>query len=98
MVKVRWTREAVSDLEGIFDFIAKDSIQYARWQVENLSLAAQKLESYPRLGRRLPEFPHLPHREIISGNYRIIHRYDMVSKIVHVISIVHGRRQLKRPS
>ena len=97
MVRVQWTREAVSDLEGIFGFIAKDSIQYGRWQVEALTLAAQKLEAYPRLGRRLPEFPRLPHREIISGNYRIIHRYDSASKTIHVISVVHGRRQLKRP-
>jgi toxin ParE1/3/4 len=95
MVNIRWTQGAAADLENIFEYIAKDSLQYARLQVENLTEAVEKLKNYPRIGRRLPEFHRLPHREIIVGNYRVIYRYDIGRKAVYVATIAHGRRQLK---
>jgi toxin ParE1/3/4 len=98
MVKIRWTREAVSDLESIFKYIARDSVQYARLQAAILCESVEKLGIYPRLGRRLPEFPHLVHRETIVGSYRIIYRHDIESKAIHIVAIVHGRRLLKNPS
>ena len=98
MVSIRWTREAVADLEGIFEYIAKDSLQYARLQVETLTESVEKLETYPRVGRRLPEFPHFSHREIIVGNYRVIYKHDVERKAVHIVAIAHGRQQLKNIS
>jgi addiction module RelE/StbE family toxin len=98
MVKIRWTREAVADLESIFKYITRDSVHYARLQVEILCESVGKLGIYPRFGRRLPEFPHLVHREIIVGSYRIIYRYDAERKAIHIVAIVHGRRLLKKSS
>jgi toxin ParE1/3/4 len=95
MVKIRWTREAAADLEGIFDYISRDSVQYARLQAETLCETVEKLKTYPLLGRHLPEFPRLPHREIISDNYRVIYRQDPARKAVYIVAVVHGRRQLK---
>jgi toxin ParE1/3/4 len=97
MVKIRWAREAVADLESIFKYIAKDSLQYARLQIETLCESVQKLKTYPHIGRHLPEFPHFLHREIIVGNYRVIYRSDPKRKTVHIVSITHGRSLLKNP-
>ncbi len=34
MVKVKWTYQAIEDIEGIAEFIAKDSEKYAAIQVQ----------------------------------------------------------------
>jgi len=96
-VKIRWTREAAADLEGIFEYIARDSVQYARSQVETLCESVENLKDYPRFGRNLPEFPHLPHREIIAGHYRVIYRHDVEHRAVNIVAITHSRRQVKNP-
>lgn len=45
-------------------------------------------------GRHVPEFSHLPHREIIVDNYRVLYRYRAVSDTVLIVTVVHGRRLL----
>ena len=47
------------------------------------------------MGRHVPEFPHMPYREILAGNYRIIYRSDEKGHRVFVMSVVHGRRLLQ---
>jgi toxin ParE1/3/4 len=34
----------------------------------------RRLEQFPRSGRRLPEFPEIPHREVIVRPYRFFYR------------------------
>jgi len=48
------------------------------------------------MGRNIPEFPHLPYREILVSNYRVIYRLE--EEMVIVMSVVHGRRLLKELS
>jgi toxin ParE1/3/4 len=98
MVKIRWTQEAAADLESIYEYIVRDSIQYARLQVETLCESVEKLKDFPHLGRQLPEFPHLPHREIIVDQYRVIYRPERSHKALYIVTIVHGRRRLKAPT
>lgn len=74
--KIKWTKRALSDLKDIHDYIKKDYPQYAKIQIEKIQKATSKIKSHPKIGRILPEFPKLPYREIISGNYRIVYRYD----------------------
>jgi len=53
------------------------------------------LRQFPESGRHLPEFPNLPHREVIIDSYRVIYRHDLNSDEVKVVAVVHGRRLLK---
>lgn len=92
MAKLIWGDEAVSDLEGIYDYIARDSHQYARHQIDRIYQSVFRLQQLPESGRHLPEFPHLPHREVIVDNYRAIYRYDVHLKTVWIITVMHGRR------
>lgn len=55
MAEVRWTDQALIDIENIAEFIAKDSETYARIQVERFFEEAQILESFPLSGRIVPE-------------------------------------------
>jgi addiction module RelE/StbE family toxin len=94
MAELIWGEVALSDLEDIFDFIARDSHQYARHQVERLHESAERLRQFPESGRHLPEFPDLPHREIIVDSYRVIYRYAAEIEAVFVVTVFHGRRLL----
>jgi addiction module RelE/StbE family toxin len=91
--KIKWTRQAYKDLRNIYDFISVDSLRYAQVQVEKIIESTLKLTKYPLIGRKIPEFPHLPYREIIIDNYRIIYKIEKKHKII-IMTIVHGRRLL----
>ena len=97
MVQVKWTKRALGDLREIYDFIAKDSPRYAQLQVEGICEAASNLAMFPNMGRHVPEFPHLPYREILFGSYRILYRAEEEQERVLIISILHGRRLLQEP-
>ena len=98
MAELIWSEESISDIEGIYDYIARDSPLYAKYQVESIGNSVERLCQFPESGRYLPEFPHLPHREILIGNYRVIYRYDSNNNEVKVVSVVHGSRLLEETS
>ena len=95
MVQIKWTNRALNDLCEINEFIAKDSPRYAQIQIEKIQKAVSNLAVFPSLGRQVPEFPHLPYREVLVGNYRVLYREE--EKGILVMSVVHGRRLLKEP-
>jgi toxin ParE1/3/4 len=92
MAEVIWSKEALLDVEGIYDYIARDSPLYAKHQVESIYNSVERLSQFPESGRHIPEFPHLPHQEVIVGNYRIIYRYDLNANEVKIM------RPLKNPT
>ena len=49
MTEVRWTAQAADDLQAIYDFIARDSEQYAQVIVEGILAAIDTLEQFPML-------------------------------------------------
>lgn len=93
--EIEWSEHSRIDLEEIYEFIDKDSKQYARIQVINIREAVSKLLDFPARGRRVPEFHRSPYREIISGNYRVIYRYNQKKEKVFIMAVVHGKRLLK---
>ncbi len=93
--KIEWAGRAFKDLQDIYEFIAKDSKRFAQIQIENIQKAVSNLANFPLMGRKLPEFPYSPYREILVGNYRVLYRYDERQKRIYVMAIVHGRRLLK---
>jgi plasmid stabilization system protein ParE len=74
--EIKWTKRAFADLYSIYEFIARDSKRYAQIQVEDIQNAVSKLNRFPMMGHYLPEFPHLPYREILVGNYRVLYRFE----------------------
>jgi addiction module RelE/StbE family toxin len=92
MAQVRWTLQAVDDLEGIAQFIAHDSPQYASLFVMDVLDSVERLENFPKSGRVVPEMNNPDIREIILGNYRIIYR--LKPELVEILTIYHGARLL----
>ena len=89
-----WTDKAVTSLENIYDYIAADSSYYAQYQIKNILRSVERLKTFPESGRFIPEFPHLPHRELIVNALRVIYRYDSSKQKVYVVTVIHGRRLL----
>lgn len=85
------------DLESIYDFISRDSATYAKRVVQRITEVVGRLHTFPESGRHLPEFPQLPHREVIVGNYRTVYRYLPAIKEVRILSVVHGSRLMSEP-
>ena len=92
MAQVRWTPQALDDLEAICLFIARDAPQVAAVFADRAFRATDRLADHPRLGRIVPELEIETIREIILGNYRIIYRIR--EEQVQVVTVHHGARLL----
>ena len=73
-MKIHWSEIAEVDLDDIYDYIARDVPYYAELFVDKLIEATDKLEDYPRMGRKVPEADNRDDvRELIVQGYRIIY-------------------------
>ncbi|HKB44990.1 MAG TPA: type II toxin-antitoxin system RelE/ParE family toxin [Chitinophagaceae bacterium] len=94
MVEVKFTEQAITDLDDIAEYITRDSSFYAGMQVHKLILKTDILEQFPKVGRIVPELRNKFIRELIEGNYRIVYR--IVNKnLVHILTFHHSRKKFK---
>jgi addiction module RelE/StbE family toxin len=92
--RIIWTPEAYRDLEGIFEFIARDSVAIAISVIERILARIDDLRDFPLMGAKVREWKISPYRHLIEARYRIIYRIE--AGVVRLIAIVHGARDLKR--
>ena len=92
--RVGWSRRALSDLEGIAEYIAADSPTYARNVIKKIVSQTRLLAQFPRSGRMVPEYGDENVRELIVYSYRIIYRVEESGGVV-IAAIVHGKRNLQ---
>jgi toxin ParE1/3/4 len=72
-MKILWIKPAIQDLRNLHSYIAKDSEVYAS-SFERIILSVEKLTSFPRVGRMVPEADNETIRELVHHNYRVIYR------------------------
>ena len=92
MARISWTPQALQDVTSICTFIAQDSPQYARLFANKVFHAVERLVSFPESGRIVPEMKQKDIREIILGNYRIIHH--VLHEEVQILTVYHSARLL----
>jgi addiction module RelE/StbE family toxin len=97
MAVVRWTPQAIQDINDIAEFIAKDSVRYASLFVLKVFEKELVLSFSIRLGRVVPEFDNENIRELIFQNYRIIYKVVNDDRI-DILSVFHGSRILNESS
>jgi plasmid stabilization system protein ParE len=93
MAEVRWTPDALEDLDAICLFIARDSPTHAAAFAHRAFQATDRLAKAPSLGRMVPELGRKEIREIILGNYRIV--YTLSGNYVQIVTVHHGARLLR---
>lgn len=91
MGQIKWTEKSSSNLQSIFDYIAKDSKIYATRFVKSLIASTKKLEKMPRCERIIPELEEQGLREIIYRNYRIAYRIKKNDNI-EILAVIHSAR------
>jgi len=95
MVQVKWTRLSVEDLKGIYDYISRDSVKYAKIETIKLKLRTNVLRTHPFAGKEVPEINSEIFRELVEGNYRIIYKIIDINT-VHILTIHHSARDLSK--
>ena len=56
MVAIKWTKNALEELEEIANYISKDSLKFAKILANQIFEMASHLEQFPKLGRIVPEY------------------------------------------
>ena len=87
---VAWSGSARADLRDIFDHIARDSRFYAKKTIEDLVQRSERLLTFPRIGRVVPEYNIETVRELLIESYRVI--YELQGEDVEILAVIHGMR------
>lgn len=92
--RVEITQPAQNDIEEIWTYIARDSINRAEKFVLKLEQQCSTLEQFPQRYPLIPEneILHKDYRHLIYGNYRTIFRVK--NKTVYVLRVIHGKQLL----
>ena len=93
-MKIEWTEPAISDLEGIRDYIGKDSEYYASRFIGRIIEAVERLVYFPEMGRRVPEAEEENVRELLFHNYRIMYRSE--PHRILVLTVIHAARDISQ--
>lgn len=94
-MRVTFDPRARDDLDGIFEWIASDSLRAAMAMVERIETQVMRL-AIPGLAHIGRPGPVANTRELIEWPFIIVYRvYEERSEIV-VVSIVHGARDRSR--
>ena len=86
---IRWTIEALDDVDRLVDFISVHDPDLANEVERKLELAPQSLVQFPRLGPRLIDFDPREVREYRVDRY--VMRYQLVEQDIFVLRIFHAR-------
>ncbi|MBA4372623.1 MAG: type II toxin-antitoxin system RelE/ParE family toxin [Thermodesulfovibrio sp.] len=87
---VKWSKPAKMDLRQIHDYIASDSRLYAQKVALEIVEKSEKLNSFPEVGRIVPEIGDPNIRELLIYSYRLI--YEISPGQTDVLAIIHGKR------
>jgi toxin ParE1/3/4 len=90
-MRIRYTPEAFSDREGIFEYLRERSPSGARNVLANIRAAVSELREQPHSGYRADE-PEVRVKFLIRYPYKIFYRIRN-----DVVEIVHIRHTSRRP-
>jgi plasmid stabilization system protein ParE len=90
---VIWTLRAVSELDAIGEYIARDSPVAAQRVTTAIQTRVGQLAQFPFSGARYRRRREGLYREVSYKKYRIFYRVDRRAKRVYIATIWHGARR-----
>ena len=90
--KLIWSPAARDDLHDIVVFIARDNPERAMSFGYQLISETDRLQTFPRLGRVVPEYGTDNLREIIVRPYRIVYRVNHQHAVCEIARVWHSAR------
>lgn len=91
-MRIIWSPLALERVTEIAFYIAEDKPGASKKWVESIFESVEKLTTYPKLGRIVPEIKKENFREIIHGDYRII--YSISENSIEILTVRHGMQLL----
>ncbi|HSN53774.1 MAG TPA: type II toxin-antitoxin system RelE/ParE family toxin [Candidatus Sulfomarinibacteraceae bacterium] len=91
-VQIEWTRRACRDVLEIGDFIARDKPMAAAAWVRRLIDTVERVATFPRSGRVVPEIDRRDIREVVFENYRIV--YLVGATRIAILTVFESHRLL----
>lgn len=73
-MRVRFTSSGRAQFLAAVSYIRVDNADTARRFRRRAEQILRRLERFPNSGRKVPEFPDLPYREVIVTPYRFFYR------------------------
>jgi len=92
-LEVKWSPEAIEDLESIREYIARVSEYYAQAVVTEILSVSRNIGEYPLIGRIVPEAGDETIRERFVYSYRLVYRVE--SDRILIVAVIHGKRLLE---
>ncbi|WP_316414029.1 type II toxin-antitoxin system RelE/ParE family toxin [Mesoterricola silvestris] len=90
-LKILFTDRALREMREILGFIAQDNPGAASDLAEQIMKSLDNKARFPKSGRRIPEAPDHPARELILPPCRIF--YSMNEKALHVLGLIRSEQQ-----
>lgn len=94
-MKVRFTPSGDRQFFQVIAYILADRPSAARRLHARATKVLSRLERFPDSGRRIPEFPGLPYREVIVRPYRFFYRVERDT--VWVVGVWHSAQLPDEP-
>jgi len=95
-LKVLWTERALEQLREIGAYIALENLEAAKMVVAKVQESVDRLEAFPESGRKVPEFPKLPHREVVVLPCRVFYRVE--GPDLWIVHVTRSERIIRRSS
>lgn len=93
MAQVIWTEPALQDLNEIAEFIALDKTSAANILVQKVFSVTERLEKYPKSGRKPPELESSRYLELVVNPCRIFYRVEKDK--VFILYVMRSERMLR---
>lgn len=94
-MRVQFTPLARAQFLSALSYIRKDKPTAAVNLRKRAEKILRRLEDFPESGRIIPEFPDLPHREVIVPPYRFFYRCK--NNVVWISAVWHGAQIPEEP-
>jgi len=95
-MRVRFTPAGRRQFLAVIPHIAEERPLAAARFLARAKRTLRRLTRYPNSGRRIPEFPDLPFRELVLSPYRFFYRTE--GQVVWIVAAWHGAQLPDRPS
>ena len=89
---LNWSERAITNLDSIEKYIAKDSPQSAKKIVNELLDYAEELKTFPLRGSKVLELYDMELRQLVKHSYRIVYAFE--DNVVTVIAVIHVRQDI----
>jgi len=87
-LKVRFTNSARAQFLAGLAYIHRDRPSAAVRLRKRAEVILRRLAKFPESGRVIPEFPELPHREVLVPPFRFFYRVK--GKTVWIVAVWHS--------